>query len=134
MINVNTLHPAYLTKALLSTLLARPSKSGLLFTCSGAGLIPMPGLATYSATKAFVTFLAQGLNCELKGKIDVLAFTCGLTDTNMTQDQAKSWRMVDTKTACRGALRDLADRDKSFGAFKHDLFGSLMYEMPFFKK
>ena len=134
MINVNALHPAYLSKALLSTLLARSTMSGIIITCSGAGLIPMPGLGTYSATKAFATYLGQGLSYELRGKIDVEAFTCGLTDTNMTHNQAKSWRMVDTKTACRGALRDLVDRDKSFGAFKHDLFGSIMYEMPFFKK
>jgi len=39
------------------------------------GAIPVAGILTYSSSKAFCTFLAEGLNFELKKKgIDVISF------------------------------------------------------------
>lgn len=76
-LNVNALHPAYLSKVLLNKQLSRGKRSAIVVTSSGFGLYPAPGSSIYSSSKAFATFLGQGLNYELKGKIDVMAFICG---------------------------------------------------------
>ena len=54
-------------------------------TSSGLGAVPIPGNITYSASKSFSSFLAQGLNFELKDKIDVISFELGRTDTKMSK-------------------------------------------------
>ena len=50
-------------------------KSGILVTSSLLGERPFPGMLTYSACKSFAGFIAEGLNFELKGKVDVLNYS-----------------------------------------------------------
>lgn len=49
-------------------------KSALLITSSGLGERPIAGVITYSACKSFAGFIAEGLNYEFKGKIDVINY------------------------------------------------------------
>ncbi|MDF0531821.1 SDR family NAD(P)-dependent oxidoreductase [Tsukamurella sp. 8F] len=62
-LNVNALHQ--LVIALLPGLLRRNS-GAVLVTGSTAGHLPMPGMATYAATKAFVNSFAEALHSELR--------------------------------------------------------------------
>ncbi len=71
---VNALHPIYLSKVLLKQLLSRKQRSGIIVVSSGLGSMPVPGILTYSCAKAFSSYLAEGLNYELKDKIDVISF------------------------------------------------------------
>lgn len=80
---MNLLHVVYLLKALLPQLLARTKRSAILTTGSGLGIRPVAGIATYSASKSFVSYLAQSLNYELKDKIDVINYECGMMRTNL---------------------------------------------------
>ena len=55
-------------------------------TSSGLGDIACPGMLTYSASKAFVTRLVEGLNFELAPKIDCLSYHCGMVRTKLLTD------------------------------------------------
>ena len=49
-------------------------KSAILVTTSGLGLFPCTGFLAYSSCKSFANNLAEGLNFELKDKIDVISY------------------------------------------------------------
>lgn len=55
----------------------------MVITSSGLASFPASGLLTYSASKAFASFLGMGLSYELKDKVDVMTFECGETKTKM---------------------------------------------------
>jgi short-subunit dehydrogenase len=87
MIEVNVVTPLVLTRALLPGMLERAKtagrRAGVIIVSSTAAFAPLPFLATYTATKAFDLYLAEGLASELKGEpIDVLALCPGGTRTN----------------------------------------------------
>lgn len=58
MVNANVLHPTYLLKAILSTILARGEKSAIVVTSSTSALFPMAGMALYCASKVYDDYLA----------------------------------------------------------------------------
>ena len=57
-VNVNAIHPIYLSKVLLNQLLKRTKRSAIVVTSSGLGSVPIPGTIIYSASKSFSSFLA----------------------------------------------------------------------------
>lgn len=63
-INVDALH--HLTGALLPDMVARGA-GAVLNVSSLAGFQPLPGMATYAATKAFVTSFSEAVHAELAG-------------------------------------------------------------------
>lgn len=63
-VNVNALHE--LTHAFLHPMLERRA-GAILNVSSIAGFQPLPRMATYSATKAFVTTFSEALHTELRG-------------------------------------------------------------------
>ncbi len=87
MIQVNCLAPVLLTRALLPDMMARAAtkgrRAGVIVVASTAAFYPLPGLATYTATKAFDLSFAESLAGELHGgPADVLALCPGATRTN----------------------------------------------------
>ena len=82
-IKLNVLGLTDLTHTFLPGMLAR--KSGrILNVASIAAFQPVPSLATYAATKAFVLSLTEALSEELKGTgVTVTALCPGLTATDM---------------------------------------------------
>ena len=55
-----------LTHALLPMLLARP-QAAILNVSSVAGMVPIPKMAVYAATKAYVSSFSEALRAELRG-------------------------------------------------------------------
>ena len=88
MVSVNVMHPIYLCKALINQLTNRPKKTAIIMTSSTSSLIPLPGLVTYTCTKTFVSFLAQGLFLEMGDKVDVLDWKPCLVDTKLLKTEA----------------------------------------------
>lgn len=87
--NVNAVHPMYLSKVLLPQMLARGKKSAIIVTSSVFGQRPLGGASiVYSATKSLASFLAVGLSYELEGKIDCLAWECGAVATKLSRAKA----------------------------------------------
>jgi short-subunit dehydrogenase len=58
-------------------------KSAILVTTSGLGLFPCAGMLAYSSCKSFANNLAEGLNFELKDKIDVISYQAGMVNTKL---------------------------------------------------
>jgi short-subunit dehydrogenase len=83
LVTINALHPIYLVKSLLKQILSRNARSAIVITSSGLGSAPIPGILPYSCAKSFSSFLGEGLNIELKDKVDVLSFQCGEVATKM---------------------------------------------------
>ncbi len=73
-IRLNVLAPVRLTHAALGPMLARGA-GGVLNVSSIAGLQPMPNVATYSATKAYLSNFTHAVHEEVRGR--------GVTVTNL---------------------------------------------------
>lgn len=57
--------------------------AGIINVASVAGLLPLPDLAVYGATKAFLLSLSQAVNEEMKERnIHVMALWCGFVNTD----------------------------------------------------
>ena len=103
-VNVNALHVIYMSKLMVHQFLKRYDtkgvKSAIVVTSSGLGAIPVSGTITYSATKSFASFVAEGLNYELKGKVDVMSYQAGEVTTKMlNRFKTDSRTKVQTSTA-----------------------------------
>ena len=89
-IRVNVLTPVCLARAALPGMLER-RRGGIVNVSSMAGLQPLPGWATYAATKAFLTSFSESLHQEVRSHgVCVLALLPGLTLTEFYDHAAMS--------------------------------------------
>lgn len=121
-VNTEVLHVIYLLKALLNQLLARPKRSGIVITSSSLAITPIAGFITHSAAKVFSSYLGQALNLELKDKIDVLSYECGMVRTKQLDSDIGGPAVVPAARATWGCLRDLGTFPMTYGAFRHEVF------------
>jgi len=75
---------------------------------------------TYSCTKAFLSFLALGLNYELRDKIDVLDYKAAFVKTLLHSYELSFFNIAPSR-ATKGALRDLGKERTSNGPLVHEL-------------
>lgn len=81
MIDVNVTALTRTTHAFLKDLVAG-GQGGILNVSSIASLLPLPQMAVYAATKAYVTSFTEGLRCELRGTgVSAMALCPGPVDT-----------------------------------------------------
>jgi short-subunit dehydrogenase len=81
MINVHVLASVRLARAALPGMIAR-RRGAIINVSSIAGLLPIPGSATYSATKAYLNFFSEALQSELRGTgVKIQALCPGFTHT-----------------------------------------------------
>ena len=73
-----------------ANLLIKEGRSGTILNVSSlASQFPMPGMATYGATKAFVTSFSEAVDYELRKKgVRVLCSCPGMVDTNFAKKAA----------------------------------------------
>lgn len=89
MVELNTRVLTSLTRLFLPSMRER-GRGRILNVASAAAFQPIPALAVYAATKAFVLSLSEALSEELAGTgVTVTAVCPGLTTTDMT-DKAKA--------------------------------------------
>ncbi len=107
-IDVNVTALVQLTHALLPDL-KRRGPSAILNVSSLAGTLPLPEMAIYAATKAFVTSFTEALRIELASQGVTVAAVCpGPTPTNFSQT-AKRAGGNDTNRDGQGFLRQPND-------------------------
>ncbi len=93
MVRLNLLAPARLTSAALPVMVAR-GRGGIVNVSSISGEQPIPFVATYAATKAFLTSLSESLHEELRGSgVSVTAVLPGFTRTEF-HDRADMGRSL----------------------------------------
>jgi len=125
-VTINTLHVIYTTKLLLPQLVDRcksePSKkSAVLVVSSGLGSRPVAGTLTYSCTKSFVSFLAEGLNFECKSdNVDFLSYQAGEVDTKLLSKKGSKTSMISPERAANSSFRDLGLYSVTRGALRHE--------------
>ncbi len=88
-VDVNVRGPLVLARSVAPAMLAR-GRGGIVLMSSLAGFQGAPNIATYAATKAFTTVLAEGLWSELAPRgVDVLASAAGAIRTPGYQRSSK---------------------------------------------
>ncbi len=108
-IDVNVTGLVQLTHDLLPGL-RQNRPAGVLNVSSLAGTLPLPGMAIYAATKAFVTSFTEALRIELLDQgIRVAAVCPGPTPTSFSQT-ARREEGRDTDRSGQGFLRQPNDR------------------------
>lgn len=112
-IRLNALAPVCLARAALPGMLER-RRGGILNVSSMAGLQPLPGWATYAATKAFLTTFSQSLHEEVRAHgVSVLALMPGFTRTefhdhaSMARSYVPGALWMTADDVARSALRAL---------------------------
>ncbi len=98
MVLVNVVAPTVLTNALLPGMQHRAEtqqrRAGIIIVASVVSFFPVPGMATYAATKAFDLMYALGLAVELRGKpVDVLALCPGSTASRFAERAGSPTRL-----------------------------------------
>src|SRR5438477_11635223 len=84
-VQVNVLALTTLTRALLPRMIAQ-KRGAILNVSSSAGFLPLPGIAVYAATKAYVTSFSEALRAETRGcGISVTALCPGPVDTEFAE-------------------------------------------------
>jgi len=83
-VRLNAEAPLILSRALIPDLIARArqsnSRAKLINVSSSVAFAPVPGLATYAATKAFLQSLTESLAVEMRNEpIDILSLCPGAT-------------------------------------------------------
>jgi len=106
-----------LTRALLPGMLAR-GRGAVVNVASTAAFQPVPYMAVYGATKAFVLSFSEALWAETRGRgVSVLALCPGQTETRFFEavgtDEARFGRPETSEVVVDRALRALA-RGKSY--------------------
>ena len=82
---VNVLALTALTRALLPRMIAQ-KRGAILNVSSSAGFLPLPGIAAYAATKAYVTSFSEAIRAETRDcGITVTALCPGPVDTEFAE-------------------------------------------------
>src|SRR5438477_3427231 len=100
-IQVNALALTALTRALLPRMIAQ-KRGAILSVSSSAGFLPLPDLAVYAATKAYVTSFSEAIRAETRGLgITVTALCPGPVQTEFGEvaDREQQKRKVRTSPA-----------------------------------
>jgi hypothetical protein len=93
LLQVDILALTALTRLFLEPMLRR-GRGRILNVASVAAFLPIPSLATYAASKAYVLSLSEALSEELKGTgVTVTALCPGFTDTAMARASARVTRL-----------------------------------------
>ncbi len=100
-VQVNVLALTALTRALLPRMIAQ-KRGAILNVSSSAGFLPLPELAVYAATKAYVTSFSEAIRAETRGLgISVTALCPGPVHTEFGEiaDREQKSRKVKTTIA-----------------------------------
>ena len=122
---LNALHVVYLIKALLPKQMQREQKSSILVVSSLIAYIAMPGVASYSATKAMVSNFTEALSFEVREKIDVTCWEPGPCDTNIFPNGESPAIKLTPRKAVSDVLCQLGKTRLTMGSYIFYLFGSM---------
>lgn len=94
---------------------------------STSSVNPTPILSIYSATKAFIDVFSQIVYLENK---KVLSYTCGFVDTTMTKRVKIKPLMIKPIEIEQCLFRCIGNVARSYGHWKHFIFGVILQIMP----
>ncbi|XP_043933014.1 very-long-chain 3-oxoacyl-CoA reductase-like [Protopterus annectens] len=131
LINCNMLSMAQMTRIVLPQMVER-KKGVIINISSGAGCFPLPLMAMYSASKAFVDFFSRGLHAEYSSKgIIVQCIIPLLVSTNMTHGIETNAFVKTPEHFASSALNTVGISSRNNGCLAHAL---QHYFMAFFQE
>jgi short-subunit dehydrogenase len=93
LLQINTVALTAMTGLFLEPMVSR-GHGRILNVASVAAFFPVPGMATYGASKAYVRSFSEALSEELKGSgVTVTVFCPGFTDTDMMHASARAMQL-----------------------------------------
>lgn len=117
LVGVNLMGVVHGVHAFLPRLLAQGRPAHIVNTASMAGLVPNPGMAPYSATKAAIVALSEALEGELAGTAVGVSVLCpGVIDTGIVKTSVMRGAWVDRQASAielyakRGTSPDVVAR------------------------
>uniref|UniRef100_A0A667HKX8 Very-long-chain 3-oxoacyl-CoA reductase n=1 Tax=Lynx canadensis TaxID=61383 RepID=A0A667HKX8_LYNCA len=130
LINVNVLSVCKMTRLVLPGMVER-SKGAILNISSASGLVPVPLLAMYSATKAFVDFFSQCLHEEYRSKgIFVQSVLPFFIATKLSKIRKPTLDTPSAETFVKSAIKTVGLQSRTTGYLIHSLMGSIISVMP----
>ena len=105
----------------------------MIATSSIAGCVPSPILTTYCSTKVFVTYLAQGLDYELKDKVDIKSYAPGYVATKLAKRSTKDlgFFTISPEKSAHVCFRDVGIESYSHGSIGHDFHAWLVNKIHY---
>jgi len=134
LLTVNIFPQTLLTRKLIHQLLSRTKdnkfKSAVINVSSMAGTKPIPYDTLYSATKALNDFFSRALSIEFRQKIDFISLRPFWVSTPMAFDRKPGFDTITPKECAEGCLKDLGNKNYTWGHFKHEAQGILFHWLP----
>lgn len=133
MVTCNTYGAVLLTRQVIAGMAKRnkekEKRSLIVFTSAMAAVVPIPGIAVYSATKILNDFLAWGLQAELADKnIDVCGWRAAGVSTNMTKNEKTSLFTVTPEHYVKCGFSKVTSGVHS-GYFVHEIMHTIVQNM-----
>ncbi|XP_052579803.1 very-long-chain 3-oxoacyl-CoA reductase isoform X2 [Peromyscus californicus insignis] len=130
LININVLSVCKVTRLVLPGMVER-SKGVILNISSASGMLPVPLLTIYSATKAFVDFFSQCLHEEYKSKgIFVQSVLPYFVATKLAKIRKPTLDKPAAETFVKSAIRTVGLQSRTTGYVIHALMGSISSILP----
>lgn len=130
LININVLSVCKVTRLVLPGMVER-SKGVILNISSASGMLPVPLLTIYSATKAFVDFFSQCLHEEYKSKgIFVQSVLPYFVATKLAKIRKPTLDKPSAETFVKSAIKTVGLQSRTTGYVIHALMGSINSILP----
>uniref|UniRef100_A0A2R9C421 Very-long-chain 3-oxoacyl-CoA reductase n=1 Tax=Pan paniscus TaxID=9597 RepID=A0A2R9C421_PANPA len=126
MININIL-----SVCKVSILVINISKGAILNISSGSGMLPVPLLTIYSATKTFVDFFSQCLHEEYRSKgVFVQSVLPYFVATKLAKIRKPTLDKPSPETFVKSAIKTVGLQSRTNGYLIHALMGSIISNLP----
>ncbi|XP_008063918.2 very-long-chain 3-oxoacyl-CoA reductase [Carlito syrichta] len=130
LININVLSVCKMTRLVLPGMVER-SKGAILNISSASGMLPVPLLTIYSATKAFVDFFSQCLHEEYRSKgIFVQSVLPYYVATKLAKIRKPTLDKPSSETFVKSAIKTVGLQSRTHGYLIHSLMGSIQSILP----
>ncbi|XP_040597221.1 very-long-chain 3-oxoacyl-CoA reductase-like [Mesocricetus auratus] len=130
LINSNVLSVCKVTRLVLPGMVER-SKGVIVNISSATGMLPIPLLTIYSATKAFVDFFSQCLHEEYKSKgIFVQSVLPYFVATKLAKIRKPTLDKPSPETFVKSAIKTVGLQSRTTGYAIHALMGSINSALP----
>ena len=133
MIQTNIIGVVYLTKLFIHRFDKRNCRSAIINVASIAGLVPIPFIQVYSATKMFLRSFTLAVGQEVSDKIDVLTHSPGLVETKMVKFKSGPDSVTPYECA-QSIFRDIGLERENNPAIKHEVTAAMVGVMNYFSE
>ncbi|GFO27975.1 very-long-chain 3-oxoacyl-coa reductase [Plakobranchus ocellatus] len=132
MIHVNMLSTVKMTRMIIPGMLER-RRGVIINISSGYGRNPIPLMAVYSATKAFIDHFTKSLQMEYgKYHIAIQSVTPYIVSTNMTMNAPQGVLVPSAEKFVKSAISTVGISPRTHGFLPHSIMGFVLDNVPAF--